>query len=193
MKRCYDIVLSGLGLLLLLPLLAILGGAVKAGDWGPVFYRQIRIGRYGRPFRICKFRTMRQGSDREGLVITAAGDARVTSVGRWLRRTKLDELPQLWNVLVGEMSLVGPRPEVPRYVSHYTPGQREVLQLMPGITDVASLEFRSEERLLAMAGNVEEFYVTQCIPRKIELNLEYARRASLWNDTKVILRTLTGC
>jgi lipopolysaccharide/colanic/teichoic acid biosynthesis glycosyltransferase len=195
-KRAFDIVFSLMGLAALSPVLLVLAALVKLSDGGPVFFRQERVGQLGRRFRILKFRSMVVNAERLGLSLTQDGDPRITRVGRFLRKTKLDELPQLWNVLVGEMSFVGPRPEVPRYVDQYTPTQRRVLALKPGITDLATLEFRNEEELLlsmggeTVDGGVEKFYVEYCIPRKIELNLAYAQRANLWQDTLVILRTL---
>src|SRR3954468_9190009 len=131
-KRLYDVILSGVGLALLSPLLLLIAVLIKIADGGDVFYRQLRIGLHGRPFRICKFRTMVSAAEQAGPSVTRRGDARITWIGRILRKTKLDELPQLWNVLRGEMSLVGPRPEVPRYVEHYTPEQRDILRCKPG-------------------------------------------------------------
>jgi lipopolysaccharide/colanic/teichoic acid biosynthesis glycosyltransferase len=192
LKRAYDLLFAAIGLVLLSPLFLVLALAVKWSDGGPIFYRQQRIGWRGRPFHILKFRTMVVGADKLGPAITKNGDQRITAVGRWLRKTKLDELPQLVNVLRGEMSFVGPRPEVPRYVERYTPGQRRVLELKPGITDLATLEFRNEEDLLRQAEDMEAFYVSHCVPRKIELNLRYAERANVWEDTKIIWRTLLG-
>ncbi len=189
-KRAYDFIFSLGGLLVLSPLFIFLAACVKMSDHGPVFFRQRRIGLNGAPFDILKFRSMVVDAENRGLSITKGGDPRITRIGRFLRKTKLDELPQLWNVLKGEMSLVGPRPEVPRYVLRYTPEQKKVLQLKPGITDLATLAFRNEEEFLKLAADVEDFYLTNCVPQKIGLNLEYARRASLWEDTKIILRTL---
>jgi lipopolysaccharide/colanic/teichoic acid biosynthesis glycosyltransferase len=191
-KPVFDFGCSAMGLLLLSPLFLLLALLIKVSDGGPVFYRQTRVGQYGEQFRIWKFRTMVMNADRLGPGITKDGDPRVTRVGRFLRKTKLDELPQLFNVLAGEMSLVGPRPELPKYVAQYTPQQRQVLALIPGITDVASIEFRNEEEMLAAASDTEDFYVTYCIPKKIALNLAYAARAKVWEDTKVILRTVLG-
>jgi lipopolysaccharide/colanic/teichoic acid biosynthesis glycosyltransferase len=188
-KRAFDVVVSAAALLILMPVLLAIATAI-AFTGGPVLFRQRRIGQYGRPFQILKFRTMRVGAEGQGPSLTAAGDPRVTPLGRVLRRTKLDELPQLWNVLRGEMSLVGPRPEVPRYVERYTPEQRRVLELKPGITDEASLSFRDEEQMLALAGDPEGYYLSYCIPRKIELNVAYASRASVIRDFGVIYRTL---
>ncbi len=189
-KRGFDVLASGLGLALLWPVFLVVWLLIKLDDGGALFFRQTRVGWRGRPFEIVKFRTMRAGADRAGPEITAAGDARITGAGRWLRRTKLDELPQLWNVLRGDMSFVGPRPEVPKYVARYTSEQRRVLDLRPGITDEASLEFREEETLLASADDPERVYVEHCVPRKIALNLAYAAHASVWRDFGVILRTI---
>jgi lipopolysaccharide/colanic/teichoic acid biosynthesis glycosyltransferase len=189
-KRLYDVVFSAGGLLVLSPLFLLIAALVKAADHGPVFYRQRRIGLHGRPFQIWKFRTMVPEADRGGTLVTRDGDARITGIGRILRKTKLDELPQLWNVLKGEMSLVGPRPEVSKYVEQYNSGQRKILNLKPGITDLASLQFRNEELLLRNADNVEEFYLRHCVPRKLQLNLEYADRAGLLSDTWIILQTI---
>jgi lipopolysaccharide/colanic/teichoic acid biosynthesis glycosyltransferase len=189
-KRIYDLLFSALGLALLSPVLLLIAILVKISDRGPVFFRQQRVGQYGKLFWIWKFRTMIVDADKKGLNVTQDGDPRITALGRVLRKTKLDELPQLWNVCRGEMSFVGPRPEVPRYVERYTPSQREILQLKPGITDLATLEFRNEEDLLRQATDVEAFYLEHCVPRKIELNLVHARRASLWQDTRIILQTL---
>ncbi len=189
-KRLFDIVLAGLGLGLLIPAALLIALLVKSTDGGPVFYTQVRVGRFGRPFRIRKFRSMVLAADTLGLPVTRGDDPRITRIGRFLRRTKLDELPQLWNVLVGEMSLVGPRPEVPRYVECYTPEQREILNFPPGITDMATLRFRNEEALLRGCPDVEQFYIQYCLPRKITLNRQYAQRASLAQDVWIILQTL---
>jgi lipopolysaccharide/colanic/teichoic acid biosynthesis glycosyltransferase len=192
MKRITDVLLSTVGLLILLPVFAAIAVAIKVGRDGPVFYRQVRVGRNGRLFRIWKFRTMRVDAEKTGLSVTCRGDARVTTVGRFLRHWKLDELPQFLNVLAGEMSLVGPRPEVPRYVALYSEPQKRVLELMPGITDLASLQFRNEEMLLAQAADPESFYREHCIPRKIELNLQYAARASWAKDMRLVVRTIVA-
>jgi lipopolysaccharide/colanic/teichoic acid biosynthesis glycosyltransferase len=189
-KRLLDLLLASTGLLVALPLFVVVGIAIKAADRGPVFFRQTRLGRWGRPFRIWKFRTMRVNAEALGPSVTKSGDPRVTPIGRFLRKWKLDELPQLINVLFGEMSFVGPRPEVPKYVALYSPEQRQVLDLRPGITDVASLEFRHEEALLAKAADPEEYYRTVCIPKKIELNLRHAKESSVGADLRVILRTI---
>jgi lipopolysaccharide/colanic/teichoic acid biosynthesis glycosyltransferase len=189
-KRFYDVFFSTLGLILLSPLFLLIALAIKLSDRGPVFYRQKRIGQYGIPFLIWKFRSMVPNADAFGLSVTSNDDRRVTPLGRLLRRTKFDELPQLWNVLRGEMSLVGPRPEVARYVEHYTPEQRAILEHKPGITDLATLRFRNEEALLNGSTTTEEFYLEHCLPRKLKLNQEYARQANLLTDTWIIIQTI---
>jgi lipopolysaccharide/colanic/teichoic acid biosynthesis glycosyltransferase len=189
-KRAYDLILSGVGSLLIWPLLVVLGLIIRVFDGRPVLFRQTRIGRRGSSFQIIKFRTMRPNAERAGASVTQAGDPRMTPLGRWLRKTKLDEVPQLWNVFRGEMSLVGPRPEVPQYVACYNAEQRRVLELKPGITDLATLLYRNEEELLRGRPDVERAYLEEVMPRKIQLNLAYAAGANLWEDTKVILRTL---
>ena len=189
-KRLYDVFFSFCGLVLLSPLFLIIGALVKISDEGPIVFRQARVGRRGQEFLIWKFRTMVCATMATGPLVTKNGDSRITWIGRILRKTKLDELPQLWNVLKGEMSLVGPRPEVPRYVQQYTPEQRSVLRLKPGITDLASLCFRDEETLLGNADDLEDFYIRHCVPRKIQLNQAYAERANLFSDTWIILQTI---
>jgi lipopolysaccharide/colanic/teichoic acid biosynthesis glycosyltransferase len=189
-KRIFDAAASCVGLVILSPLLAVIAVLVKLSDGGPVFYRQERVGMGGRPFTMFKFRSMVQNASRLGPSVTQQGDSRITRIGRILRKTKLDELPQLWNVLIGDMSFVGPRPEVACYVQRYTEEQRQILAFKPGITDLATLVFRDEEVLLRNAKNVEDFYVAHCIPRKCKLNLEYARGANLWQDLLIILRTV---
>jgi Sugar transferases involved in lipopolysaccharide synthesis len=189
-KRLFDVSFSLAGLIVFSPLMLFVALLIKLDDGGACFYRQVRVGRLGREFKILKFRTMCDGADRAGPSITAAGDARITRVGRWLRKAKLDELPQLWNVLRGEMSFVGPRPEVPKFVALYTSEQRRVLNLIPGITDEASLEFRDEEEMLAAVPEPARYYVEYCIPRKVAVNLAYAKNASVLKDVFVIIRTM---
>jgi lipopolysaccharide/colanic/teichoic acid biosynthesis glycosyltransferase len=189
-KRIFDIVFASLGLLVLGPLLLLVAAVVKGSDGGPIFYRQKRVGQFGRIFWIYKIRSMKVNADQMGPSVTQGRDPRITRIGALLRKAKLDELPQLWNVLRGDMSFVGPRPEVPRYVERYTPAQREMLQYKPGITDLASLLFRNEEDLLRTAANVEDFYVRHCLPKKIELNRRYAEEANLAHDIWIILQTL---
>jgi lipopolysaccharide/colanic/teichoic acid biosynthesis glycosyltransferase len=189
-KRTLDLVGAGAGVVLLSPLFLVVALLVKAGDGGPVFFRQERVGYRGRPFRIWKFRTMVPEAEARGLPLTVGKDARVTQVGAWLRRLKLDELPQLFNVLAGDMTLVGPRPEVPRYVASYGLEQRRVLELVPGVTDEASIRYLDESVLLASAADPEQVYVNEIIPEKIRLNLAYAARATVWTDLCVILATV---
>ena len=190
MKRVVDVALSVLALALLWPLGLVIAAAVTLGDGGPAFFRQERVGRGGRTFRMWKFRTMIVGAERSGRHLTVGDDPRVTRVGAVLRRTKLDELPQLFNVLRGEMSLVGPRPEVPRYVAFYNAEQRPVLRLTPGITDPASLRYRDESEELAGSAEPERMYVEHIMPEKIRLNLAYAARATWRSDLGVIWSTL---
>jgi lipopolysaccharide/colanic/teichoic acid biosynthesis glycosyltransferase len=185
-----DVTASLAGLVLLSPVLAAIAAAIKLDTPGTVFYRQERVGRGGVPFRIWKFRTMVAGAASLGSALTVGDDSRITEVGRLLRRFKLDELPQLANVLTGEMSLVGPRPEVPRYVELYTEAQRRVLDLVPGITDPASIAYRDEATLLAQRPDPEAAYVQEIMPDKIRLNLEYAGRASVRSDLGLIWRTI---
>jgi lipopolysaccharide/colanic/teichoic acid biosynthesis glycosyltransferase len=187
-KRLFDIAVSLLALLLLaLPMLA-LAAWIRLDSPGPVFFRQQRVGRHGVPFAIHKFRTMR--ADAGGLPLTVGADARITRAGRWLRRTRLDELPQLLDVLAGHMSLVGPRPEVPRYVALYPPALRDrALAVRPGITDPASLEHLDEAALLAAAADPEREYVERILPRKVAQAAAYAERATLASDVAVLART----
>ena len=188
-KRVFDLAVAGLGLLLTSPLFLLIALAVKLDSPGPVFFRQERVGRGGRPFRIHKFRTMRDGAG--GAQITVGADARITRVGAVLRRTKLDELAQLIDVLEGTMSLVGPRPEVPRYVAMYPAALRDkVLSVRPGITDIASIEYRQESALLARAADPEREYVEVVMPAKLKLAAAYVEQASLATDIRLILRTL---
>lgn len=190
-KRLFDLVLSSLGLLVLAPVLLLMALAVKLDSAGPVFFRQERVGRYGQPFRIHKFRTMRHDQGGQGLQITVGADRRITRVGGFLRRTKLDELPQLIDVWVGSMSLVGPRPEVPRYVAHYPAAMREkVLSVRPGITDIASIEYRDESSVLAQATDPEQAYIHEVLPHKLALAASYVDQASVWMDVRLIWRTI---
>jgi len=190
-KRLLDVVAASLGLLVLSPLFVILCCVIKVTSRGGPFYRQARIGKDGRRFLIVKFRSMIVGHV-NGLEITVSGDRRVTSVGRILRRYKLDELPQLWNVLRGDMSLVGPRPELPVYVAAYTEQQRQVLAVRPGVTDPASLAYRHEEAILAEHKDPEQFYRTQVLPDKLARNLAYVQAISLKNDLHVIFETVVS-
>ncbi len=188
-RRLVDVTASGVGLLLLSPLFACVGLAIKVNSSGPVLFRGKRVGQGGVPFHVYKFRTMVVDAERQGPGITSAGDSRVTRVGRFLRRTKLDELPQLINVLKGDMSFVGPRPEDPRYVALYTPEQRQVLGVRPGITSPASLRFRHEETLL-QGEDWERTYREEILPAKLEIELDYLERRWVGKDLMIILRTL---
>jgi lipopolysaccharide/colanic/teichoic acid biosynthesis glycosyltransferase len=188
-KRLFDLLGAAVALLLLSPLMLGVALWIKLDSPGPVFFRQQRVGRHGVPFSIHKFRTMR--ADAQGLPLTVGTDPRITRAGHWLRRTRLDELPQFIDVLQGTMSLVGPRPEVPRYVAHYPPGLRErALAVRPGITDPASLAFIDEGALLAQAADPEAEYIRSILPRKLQLAADYAERACLRTDLTVLWRTL---
>jgi len=189
LKRAFDLVASAAGLVILAPLFVAVAIAIKLDSPGPVFYRATRTGKDDVHFRLIKFRSMAAGADRQGPGITAAGDRRVTRVGRVLRRTKIDELPQLFNVLKGDMSLVGPRPEDPRYVALYTDEQRRVLNVRPGLTSPASLVYRHEEALLT-GDDWERVYVEQVLPDKLALDLRYVETASLGSDLGIIVRTV---
>lgn len=184
-----DLVVSLLGLILLSPFLLLVALLVKLDSDGPVFYRADRVGQGGQHFQLYKFRTMVSEANRQGPGITTAGDDRITRLGRLLRRTKIDELPQLWNVCKGEMSLVGPRPEDPRYVALYTPEQRQVLWARPGLTSPASVRYRHEEELLQGA-DWERIYVQQVMPHKLEIEREYLARRTLCTDVGVLAHTL---
>jgi lipopolysaccharide/colanic/teichoic acid biosynthesis glycosyltransferase len=186
--RAFDCICAGAGGILLFPLWIGLAALILAFDGAPVFFRQVRVGRYARPFRIWKFRTMRAGST--GRQITSGGDERITPIGAVLRRYKLDEIPQLLNVLTGEMSLVGPRPEVPEYVSPDSPQWRAVLKARPGITDLASLLYRNEEELLRSQSDPDAYYRDHLRPRKLELNLTYLNTRTLWRDLRLIFASI---
>lgn len=190
LKRLFDIVCSFTGLIVLSPLLLVLGLWVAFGSKGGMFYRQERIGRNGKVFRLFKFRSMYTNSDKKGLLTVGGRDPRITPAGYYLRRYKLDELPQLLNVFIGDMSLVGPRPEVKKYVDLYTPEQRKVLLVRPGITDYASLEYFEENDQLARSANPEQTYIEEIMPAKLRLNERYIMEAGLLTDLKIILRTL---
>lgn len=189
MKRAFDIVASGLGLIILSPLFAVLAIWIKADSPGPVFYRQIRVGKNNRDFRLFKFRSMRPDSDKLGLITVGGHDPRVTRSGYYIRKYKFDELPQLINVFIGDMSLVGPRPEVRKYVEMYTADQMRVLSVRPGITSLASIRYRNENDILAAADDPDRAYIEQVMPDKIAIDLEYVGRASLWNDICLIFST----
>ena len=189
-KRLFDVVVSGVGLVVLAPLLAIIAVLVLVSGGRPALFRHQRVGLNGRPFEILKFRTMSHAPSEGGPLVTVAGDRRITPVGRLLRATKLDELPQLWNVFRGDMSVVGPRPEVPRYVAMYPPTvAAKVLSVRPGITDEASILFRNESEVLARSDDPERAYVEKVLPRKLALYERYADRHSLLGDLGIIVRT----
>jgi lipopolysaccharide/colanic/teichoic acid biosynthesis glycosyltransferase len=188
-KRLLDILLATTALLIVAPVLLVCAIAIYLDSRGSVFYSQWRVGQNAAPFRIIKLRTMIPGADGKGPRLTASGDPRITKVGRILRRTKLDELPQLINVLRGEMSVVGPRPELPEYVSKYTAGERKIFEVKPGITGPASVTYIDEEAVLAGSNNREEFYVNHLMREKLETDLAYCRAVSLSSDLKIILRT----
>ena len=188
-KRALDVVVAATGLIVVAPVLAIVAVAIRLESRGPALFRQVRVGRGFRRFEILKFRTMRVNAAEHGPLVTSAADSRITPLGRMLRRLKLDELPQLWNVLRGDMSLVGPRPEVPHYVELFREDYAEVLRVRPGITDLASLTFRDEEHILGGASDPELHYRTHVLPAKLALNKDYVRRASIGFDLEIILKT----
>ena len=189
MKRLFDIIASGCGLLFLSPLLLCVAIWIKLDSEGPVFFRQVRVGRYNKDFRIFKFRSMRVGSDKGSLVTIGGRDPRVTSSGYFIRKFKIDELPQLINVFIGDMSLVGPRPEVRHYVNYWSPDQMRVLDVRPGITDPASIRFRNENELLEQADDPERYYIEVIMQEKIKLYLEYVENSSFLYDIKLIFKT----
>ena len=189
LKRIFDITLSLFGLIILLPFMLIIAILIKLDSKGPVFFKQIRVTKNGREFKIFKYRTMRVGSDKYSQ-ITVGKDNRITKVGAFLRKYKLDEIPQLINVLIGDMSLVGPRPEVPKYVAFYTDEQKEILKVRAGITDYASIEFSDENDLLASEEDPEKAYIEKIMPKKIELNKKYILEISILTDIKIILLTI---
>ena len=183
-------VVSAVGLVFLAPFFLLFALAIKTDSSGSVFYLQYRVGKGGRPFRLFKFRTMRVGADRSAPITVGQRDPRITAVGVFLRRFKLDELPQLINVLTGEMTLVGPRPELKKFVDLYTEEQRQVIAVTPGITDYASIEFSNENEMLEGKSDPIEFYVREIMPKKLSLNLKYIREQSFWLDIKIIFQTI---
>ncbi len=189
MIRFCDIVLSCLGLLLLSPLFAVVAVWIVIDNPGPVFYRQMRVGKDGKDFGLLKFRSMRIGADKSSLITIGEHDSRITRAGYYIRKYKLDELPQLWNVLTGDMSLVGPRPEVRKYVDMYTDEQRQVLTVRPGITDYASIEYIDENRILAQAEDPDRTYIEEIMPAKIAMNMRYIEHQTLGEYLKIIFLT----
>ena len=190
LKRSFDVVSSLIGIVLLFPVLLILWICIQLESSGGGFYRQVRVGKDGVDFLLWKFRTMQTGSDKKGLLTIGGRDSRVTKIGFYLRKYKLDELPQLINVLVGEMSIVGPRPEVRKYVELYSPYQRKVLSVKPGITDYASIEYSNENELLAQSENPEKTYIEEVLPAKLELNMKYIHTMNMETDIQIILSTI---
>ncbi len=190
LKRLFDIVFSLFGLILLVPLFVVICLIITFTSKGPVFYLQSRVGKNNRDFQLFKFRTMFVGSEKKGLLTVGARDPRITWIGFYLRKYKLDELPQLLNVLFGSMSFVGPRPEVRKYVDMYNEEQRKVLNIKPGITDYASLDYFNENELLSQSAQPEETYIKVVMPAKLQLNSKYMLEQSFINDVLIILRTL---
>ena len=189
LKRIFDIALSLFGLIILLPFMLVVAILIKIDSKGPVFFKQVRITKGGKEFKIFKYRTMKAGSDKYSQ-ITVGKDERITKIGSFLRKYKLDEIPQLINVLIGDMSLVGPRPEVPKYVALYTDEQKEILKVRAGITDYASIEFSNENDLLALEKDSEKAYIEKIMPKKIELNKKYLSEISMLTDIRIILLTI---
>ena len=192
MKRLFDLLFSTIGLIVLSPLFVVLAIWIRLDSPGPVFYRQVRVGRHNKDFRIFKFRSMRVGSDKGCLITVGGRDPRITRSGYFIRQSKLDEIPQLINVFLGDMSLVGPRPEVRKYVDLYTPEQMHVLDVRPGITDAASIRYINESELLEKVEDPQRYYVEVIMPDKLALNLEYVRNHSLGGDVRLILKTIAG-
>ena len=189
-KRCFDIFFSLFGITLLCWLFLIIAIAIKCSSKGPVLFKQERVGRHGKTFKIWKFRSMIVDAEAKGMQITTDGDDRITKVGKFIRKTKIDELPQLFNVLSGKMSFVGPRPEVPKYVAMYNDEQLRVLSVKPGITDLASIEFRNENDLLDNDDDPERKYIEEIMPAKLELNLKYIEKAGFFYDIGLIFKTI---
>jgi lipopolysaccharide/colanic/teichoic acid biosynthesis glycosyltransferase len=189
-KRLFDIICSALGIIILSPLFLILWVAVKLESHGPAFFMQTRVGKNNKEFKLYKFRSMYVDAEARGQLTVGMRDPRITKVGYNLRRFKLDELPQLLNVIKGDMSLVGPRPEVRKYVNMYTPEQMKVLDVRPGITDYASIQFINENELLAQAENPEEYYIQHIMPKKLEMNLDYIKSNHSFKDVSLILKTV---
>lgn len=189
LKRFFDILLSALGLIILSPLFIILALWIHFDSRGPIFYKQIRVGKDNKDFKLYKFRSMRMGSDKGSLITIGGRDPRVTRSGYWIRKSKLDELPQLINVFKGDMSIVGPRPEVRKYVDLYTNEQLKVLAVRPGITDLASIKYRNENELLSTQSDPEGFYINHIMPDKLRYNIEYVENHNLLYDLKLIFKT----
>ena len=195
-KRFFDIIVSLIGIIILGIFLIIISIIIKCTSEGPVFFKQIRVGKSGKEFKIFKFRTMVVNAESLGTQITIGKDKRITKIGHFLRKYKIDELPQLFNVFIGEMSFVGPRPEVPKYVAMYNETQREVLSVRPGITDLASIRYRNENEILGRAKNADEaedMYINEIMPDKLKLNLEYIEKNNVFYDIYIIFKTIIIC
>lgn len=192
LKRVFDIIIAGLLLILLSPVLLVLSILIKADSKGPVFFRQVRVTRYGKPFRIFKFRTMVDHADQMGTQVTTKGDARVTKLGKKLRRCRLDELPQLLNILTGDMTFVGTRPEVEKYVRYYTNEMKATLLLPAGVTSMTSIEYKDEERLLQSADDADEVYIQTILPEKMRYNLEAIEKFSFLQDIRTMFATVVA-
>ena len=192
-KRGFDFIASLIGCILLIPIFSAIAILIKLDSNGPILYKQKRVGKDGKEFEILKYRTMVVDAEKLGKQITVGNDCRITRIGKFLRKSKLDELPQLFNVLKGDMSLVGPRPEVPKYVNLYNEEEREVLKVKPGITDFASIEYRDENEILGTVENPEEYYINVIMKHKLQLNLKYIYTNNIFLDIKIILKTLLKC
>ena len=192
MKRLFDITASFFGIIILSPLLIFIGLWVGLSSKGGVFYKQIRVGRNNKDFKLYKFRSMRVNSDKQGLLTVGSKDSRITKAGYFIRKYKIDELPQLFNVLKGDMSFVGPRPEVRRYVDLYSKEQMKVLSVRPGITDPASIKYRNENDILSSASNPEEYYIQHIMPDKLKINIDYINKRTFVKDIKIIFQTIFG-
>ncbi|MDP4085838.1 MAG: sugar transferase [Bacillota bacterium] len=189
-KRLFDILMSLIGVIILSPVFLVISLMIKFDSKGPVFFKQVRVGKGERNFKILKFRTMVTDAEKRGAQITVGRDSRITRVGHFLRKSKLDEIPQLLNVLKGDMSLVGPRPEVPKYTKYYDSNQKRIFEIRPGITDFASIKYRDENEILAQSKNPEETYIEEIMVDKLNLNLQYLSERSLITDIKIIFMTL---
>lgn len=192
MKRLFDITASFFGILILAPLLIFIGLWVGLSSKGGVFYKQIRVGKNNKDFKLYKFRSMRVNSDKQGLLTVGSKDSRITKAGYFIRKYKIDELPQLINVLKGDMSFVGPRPEVRRYVDLYSEEQMKVLSVRPGITDPASIKYRNENDILSSQSNPEEYYIQHIMPDKLKINIDYINTRTFFKDIKIIFQTIFG-
>jgi len=190
LKRFFDLILSLIGLLIMVPILFLITLLIKISSSGPVFYKQVRVGKNNKDFEIFKFRTMHLNADKKGLLTVGGRDPRVTSIGYYLRKFKLDELPQLINVFKGDMSFVGPRPEVRQFVNLYSEIQKKVLNVKPGITDLASIEFRNENEILSKEEDPKQYYIDYIMPKKLEINLKYINQRNLLKDFVVIIKTI---